>query len=73
MHFCHCPRSTFSHSRDAKRVFLALPVHPLSYLQEMRSNRRSVGCQHLLLGLATHVLAEATPVGVGCTSWGCMP
>lgn len=28
----------------------------------MRNNRRSVGCQHLLLALAAHILVEATPV-----------
>ena len=28
----------------------------------MRNTRRSVGCQHLLLALAAHILVEATPV-----------
>lgn len=64
----------------------ALPPHNLlsagrpSSPQEMRSNRRSTGCQHLLLGLAAHVLSEAPPVrlvddcfvgGVGHLCYGC--
>jgi hypothetical protein len=43
----------------AAALLLGLEGGPPGILREMRNNRRSVGCQHLLLALAAHVLSEA--------------